>query len=132
MDFRYSFDQIPHSDFVIHAVENKIGHSVRYLFGQSDIHVTFRRRGHEFTINVAIKGKGGVYYKASASHENLYAAIDDVQAKLEKQFLKKRKKIKNHKRYELSKEGRMEWLDEGLSLDISRRTRGRKGRSQAA
>lgn len=119
MEFRYSFHQIPHSDFMIQAVEDKVGHSMRYLFGHGAVHVTFRKKGFEFTIGIAIKGTGGVYYKATATCENLYAAIDLVQDKLEKQFRKHRKKLQNHKRFELSKEGRLDLLQEDLSTDYS-------------
>lgn len=124
MEFKYSFHQIPYSEFVVQAVEDKIGHSMRYLFGQSDVHVTFGKKGHQFSITISLKGNGGIYYKASATCENLYAAIDLVQDKLEKQFLKQKKKIQNHKRYELSKEGQMDLLDDGLGIDFASRLRG--------
>jgi putative sigma-54 modulation protein len=119
MEFKYTFHQIPHSDFVVQAVEDKVGHSMRYLFGHGTVQVSFSKKGHAFTIGIAIKGNGGIYYKASATCENLYAAIDLVKDKLEKQFRKQRKKLQNHKRYALSKEGRMDLLDEGLSTDFS-------------
>jgi putative sigma-54 modulation protein len=126
MEFKYSFNQIPHSDFVVQAVEEKIGHSMRYLFGHGSAQVTFGKKGHEFTIGIAIKGSGGVYYKASATCENLYAAIDLVQDKLEKQIKKHRKKLQNHKRHALSKEGRLDLLDEGLGTDYSNYWKGHR------
>lgn len=126
MDFKYSFHQIPYSDFMVQAVEDKIGHSMRYLFVHGTVQVSFGKRGHEFSIGISIKGSGNRYYKASATCENLYAAIDLVQDKLEKQFRKHRKKVKNHKHYQLSKEGRMDLLDEGLSIDFSPYWRGHR------
>ncbi len=118
MDFKYSFHQMKHSNFVEKAVEDKIGHSMRFLFGQATAHVTVSRRGYEFNIEISVSGRGNVYFKASACAENLYAAIDLVQDKLEKQFIKNRKKLQNHKRPELSKKGRLEHLDASLSTDF--------------
>lgn len=119
MKFKYTFHQIPYSDFMVQAVESKIGHSIRHHFGHGKIQVFFGKRGYEFTVGISIKGSGGHYYKASATCENLYAAIDLVQDKLEVQFTKHRKKLQNHKRYSLSKEGKMKLLDEGLGVDFS-------------
>jgi putative sigma-54 modulation protein len=126
MKFKYSFNQIPYSDFVVQAVEDKISHSMRYLFGHGTVQVSFGKKGHEFTIGVSIKGSGGLYYKAEATCENLYAAIDLVQDKLEKQFIKHKKKLQNHKRFALSKEGRMDLLDEGLGTDFSHYWKGHR------
>lgn len=124
MDFKYTFHQIPHSDFLVHAVEEKIGHSMRYIFGYGVANVSFAKKGHEFVIEIAIRGNGGIYYKASACDENLYSAIDLVQDKLKKQFNKQKKKLQNHKRFALSKEGKMELLDSGLGIDYVPHPRG--------
>jgi ribosomal subunit interface protein len=126
MNFKYTFHQIPHSDFVVQAVENKIGHSMRYLLNHGAVHVVFGKRGHRFSIEISIKGGSKAHFKASALSENLYAAIDIVQSKLEKQFSKNKRKVQNHKRYALSKEGKMELLDEGLSMDFSHYWRGHR------
>lgn len=126
MEYKYTFHQIPYSDFMVQAVESKIGHSMRYHFGQGLVQVSFGKQGFRFSISIAVKGAGRVHYKASATCDNLYAAIDLVQDKLEKQFIKQRKKIKNHKKYSLSKEGRLALLDEGLGLDYTHYWKGHK------
>lgn len=110
-----------HSDFVEKAVEDKIGRAMRFLFGDASAHVSVAKKGYEFNIEIAISGRGKVYFKASACAENLYAAIDEVQAKLERQFKRHRKKLKNHKRPELSRGGKLKILDEGLSMDFKPR-----------
>lgn len=124
MKFKYLFHQIPYSEFVVLAVENKVGHSMRYLFRSGTARVTFRKKGFLFSIGIRVQSENGQYYQASATHENLYAAIDRVQDKLEKQFLKYRKKIKSHKRPSLTKEGRLHLLDEGLGMDFSLYSKG--------
>jgi len=119
MDFKFSFHQIPHSEFIVNAVETKIGRSLKYIFGDSQVKVAVGKKGYEFSIGVTLNGRAGICYKASAKAENLYAAIDLVQDKLERQFKKNRKKLQNHKRPTLSKAGRMKLLDEGLGMDFS-------------
>jgi putative sigma-54 modulation protein len=118
MEYKFYFNHIPHSDFIINAVQTKIGRSIQHILGGEVVKVTVGKKGYEFSIGITINGRSGVYYKASAKAENLYAAIDLLQDKLEKQINKQRKKITNHKRPELSKEGRINLLDEGLSTDF--------------
>jgi ribosomal subunit interface protein len=119
MDFKFSFHQIPHSDFIINAVQTKIGRTMQLLFDSSKAKVSVEKKGYEFSIGISINGRGGVCYKASAKAENLYAAIDKIQDKLERQIKKQRKKLQNHKRPALSKEGRFHLLDEELNTDFS-------------
>jgi len=119
MDFKFCFNQIPHSDFIINAVQTKIGRSMDLIFGSTNAKVTVEKKGYEFSIGISINGRGGICYKASAKSENLYAAIDLLQDKLEKQIKKQRKKLQNHKRPALSKAGRINLLDEGLGTDFS-------------
>ena len=119
MDFKFSFHQIPHSEFIINAVQTKIGRSMQLIFGSSKAKVSVEKKGYEFSIGIIINGRHGVCYKASATGENLYAAIDLIQDKLEKQIKKQRKKLQNHKRPALSKEGRINLLDEELNTDFT-------------
>ncbi len=132
MDFKFSFHQIPHSDFIVNAVQAKIGRPMQLLFGDSHAKVSVGKKGYEFSISIAIHGRGGICYKASAKAENLYGAIDLIQDKLEKQIKKQRKKRYNHKRPALSKEGRIQLLDEGLGMHFIPPSKRRGGRKMAA
>lgn len=118
MEYKFYFNQIPHSDFITNAVQTKIDRSIQHILGGEQAKVTVGKKGYEFTIAITVNGRGGIYYKASAKAENLYAAIDLLQDKLEKQINKQRKKVQNHKKPALSKEGRIQLLDEGLSTDF--------------
>lgn len=60
----------------------------------------------EVTVNSREK-----YFKASAECEDPYVAVDIVVDRLEKQFLKSRKFNTNHKKWELSKSGKLNQLN---------------------
>ena len=52
------------------------------------------------------------YFKATCFNADVYAAVDAAAEKLERQFKKLRKLLKNHKRPELSKEGRLDQMND--------------------
>jgi putative sigma-54 modulation protein len=119
MKFQYTFQKIPLSEFVIKAAENKIGHSCRYLLKAANGHVFFGKKGHNFTVKVSIQAGGEGYFKAMAEDENLYAAIDIVCDKLERQFLRKKDKLQKHKKFEFSREGKLLLLNESLEANYA-------------
>ena len=117
MKFQYTFKQMDNSEFVIRAAEDKIGHTTRYLLKDGTGHICFSKRGHLFNVDVSIRAGGEGVFKASASSENLYAAIDSICDKLEKQFVKKKNKIHNHSRYSFSRAGRLDAMKEDFEID---------------
>jgi putative sigma-54 modulation protein len=119
MRFQYEFKNMPNSEFVIKAAEDKIGHAARFLLKSGFGQVWFSKKGHLFTVEVSIRAGGEGQFRARSQSENLYAAIDVICDKLEKQFVKKKDKIQKHKRYAFSKEGRMELMNNMLETDYS-------------
>lgn len=119
MKLQCTFQKIPMSEFVIQAAENKIGHSTRYLLKEGTGHIYFSKKGHSFTVKVMIQAGGEGYFKAIAEDENLYAAIDLVCDKLERQFLRKKGKIQKHKRFEFSREGKLQLLNGSLEANYT-------------
>lgn len=114
MKFKYTFQKMPLSEFVIKAADEKVGHATRYLLKDGSGHICFGQKGHLFTVKVSIQAGGEGYFKASAEDENLYSAIDLVCDKLAKQFVKKKDKIQKHKRFNFSREGKLQILNESL------------------
>lgn len=117
MKFQYTFKQLENSEFVTKAAEEKIGHTTRYLLKDGSGHVYFGKRGHLYTVDVSIRAGGEGHFKASACSESLYAAIDLICDKLEKQFVKKKDKIQNHKRFSFSKAGKLAAMNDNFELD---------------
>lgn len=119
MKFQYTFQKMPISDFVVKAAEEKIGHTTRYLLKDGNGHIYFNKKGHLFTVQVSIRASGEGYFKATAESENLYSAIDIVCDKLEKQFVKKKDKLQKHKKFNFSREGKLQILNDSLEPNFS-------------
>lgn len=105
--FSYDFKQMESSEFLIKASEQKIEHAARYLLKNATGRVVFGKKGHLYSIEVKINAGGEGFFKAQASNQNLYAAIDSIIDKLEKQFVKKKDKIQTHKNRLFSKRGKL-------------------------
>ncbi len=119
MKFQYTFQKMEPSEFVVKAAEEKITHTTRYLLKDGSGHIYFGRKGFMFSIKVSIQVGGEGYFKASAESENLYSAIDLVCDKLEKQFVKKKDKIQNHKKYNFSRQGKLHIMNETLDHNFN-------------
>jgi ribosomal subunit interface protein len=119
MKLQCTFQNIPVSEFVIQAAESKVGHSARYLLKDGTGHIYFGKKGHSYTVKVMIQAGGEGYFKAIAIDENLYAAMDLACDKLERQFLRKKGKIQKHKRFEFSREGKLQLLNGSLEANYS-------------
>jgi ribosomal subunit interface protein len=126
MKFQYSYQKIPNSEIVTRVAETKLGHSIRYLLKDGSGHVYFGKKGFNYTVKVMIQAGGEGYFKAVAEDENLYTALDRVCDKLERQFLRKKDKIQKHKRFEFSREGKLQMLNESLDANFTMFERGFK------
>ncbi|MDR7317967.1 MULTISPECIES: ribosome hibernation-promoting factor, HPF/YfiA family [Brevibacillus] len=75
-------------------VEKKVGRLEKYFETPqpTDVHVTMRVHRGEGTIEVTIP-LGGVIIRAEETHEDMYAAIDLVVEKLERQIRKHKTKL---------------------------------------
>jgi ribosomal subunit interface protein len=119
MKLKCTFENIPLSEYVIQATESKVGHSARYLVKEGTGHVYLEKKGHHFFIKVLIQSRGVGHFKAIAKDENLYAAIDLACEKLERQFIRKKDKLQKHKRFEFSREGKLQLLNSSLESNFT-------------
>jgi putative sigma-54 modulation protein len=121
MKFDYVFKHLDHSQALADYTADRLSRLDRILFKAEPGHVTFSKIRHEFWAEVCLRTKDGVF-KARASGENLYEAVDEVTRKLEIQYTRTRKKLKNFKRKyrsqrpEVSEEH--EDLDEGYRRSV--------------
>jgi putative sigma-54 modulation protein len=97
MKFDYVFKHLDHSDALTEYTAERLSRLDRMLFKAEPGHVTFSKIRHEFWAEVCLRTKDGMF-RARASGENLYSAVDEVVRKLEIQYTKTRKKVKNFKR----------------------------------
>lgn len=94
--------------------EEKTGRAVKYLSEPIEVHwvlsVEKIRHIADATVNAT-----GISIKAQADTEDMYSAIDAVIDKLEKQVIKHKEKIKDHKTHNAGGEARFTPGGEGAS-----------------
>lgn len=81
--------------------------------GRSSVY--YSKNQHEFVVEVSINTRQK-FFKASASAPDVYVAVDLIADKLEKQFLKVKEIYMDHKKWDLSKEGQLNKVNEQLEF----------------
>ncbi|WII73439.1 ribosome-associated translation inhibitor RaiA [Bdellovibrio sp. 22V] len=107
MKLNYTFKHLDHSDSLVTYTEEKISEISKFLLRDGYGSVYFSKQKNEFCVEVSVNTREK-YFKATAFSPDVYGAVDAVAEKLEKQFLKISKQYKNHKRPELTKEGKLD------------------------
>ena len=107
MKLNYTFKHIDTSESLISYTLERMNDVSRFLLKEGFGNVYFSKHKNEFCVEVSVNTHEK-YFKATAYGQDVYAAVDAVSEKLEKQFLKIKSQVKNHKKPELSKEGRFE------------------------
>ncbi len=107
MKLSYTFKHLDHSDALQEYTDQRMIEIGRFLLKDGSGSVIFSKQKNEFCVEISVKAPEK-YFKAIHYSTDIYEAVDFVVDKLEKQFLKNTKQRKNHKKPELSKEGRLE------------------------
>lgn len=113
MKLTFTFKHLDHSDALESYTSERLLAISRFLLKEGHGKVCYGKVREEFVVEVTINTKEK-YFKAVAHGFDVYAAVDEVVDKLEKQFLKLRKAVKSHKSFERSKEGRLSQLDDNF------------------
>ncbi len=100
MNFNIRGENIPVTEALREYVEKKVGRLDRYFDTEhpTDVYVTMRFLRGEGTIEVTIP-MTGVILRAEETHEDMYAAIDLVVEKLERQIRKHKTKLYRKQRH---------------------------------
>ncbi|PWU18027.1 MAG: ribosome-associated translation inhibitor RaiA [Bdellovibrio sp.] len=85
----------------------------RLLKKDSRWQIFFSMGRYDYHVEVNVHGGWG-YFKASATAEDFYEAVDEVAAKLERQIHKKKEQHQHHKKSELSRAGQMSYVSETM------------------
>ena len=76
--------------------EDKLGKLERLLDGPLDVHVVLAIEKHRHVAEIQVKARNGVFSGAQETGD-LYASIGEVADKLERQALKHKEKLQQHK-----------------------------------
>lgn len=96
MDTHMTFRHMEATDAIKDYTENKLEKIKKYVQQPQDIHVVFSKERFQYFIEINLSGNG-LDLHAEDRNEDLYAAIDLVMDKVEKQLRRLRDKQKNKK-----------------------------------
>lgn len=117
MKLQFTFKHLDHSEALQEYTQKRLNDISLFLLRQGQGQVYFSKTKNKFTVEVTVNSKEK-YFKATAENMDVYAAVDGVVGKLEKQFLRMRKVRTNHKKFELSREGKMKNLNNQLEVNM--------------
>ncbi len=110
MKMVFTFKRLDRSEALEEYARHRIAEISQFLLKDGLGQVYFSKVKNVFRAEVKVNSRER-YFKAQSENVDAYSAIDLVVSKLERQFLKTRKLHKNHKKFELSKEGKMRHLN---------------------
>lgn len=116
MKLNFTFRHLDRSESLEAHTEQRLDDLQKLLFHHEGFgHVAVSKKDHKFTIEMSINTRIK-YFRANASNENAYQAVDDAVDKILKQCLKAKQLVQSHKKKELSKHGRLEKLNNRFEL----------------
>ena len=120
MKLTFAFIHLDHSDSLQNYIQHQMDRIGFLLLkeGLGQVHLSKKKKNFNIQILVKTSLK---YFQAKASHFDPYTAVDQVVLKLEKQFLKIRKQNQHHKKYTLSKSGRLDQMNERFEIKFKYR-----------
>ena len=106
MKSNFTFKHLDYSESLVDYTSMKLDEIGQFLLKDGRSNVYYSKNQHEFTVEDSINSKQK-FFKATASAPDIYVAVDLIADKLEKQFLKIKEIYVDHKKFDLSKEGKL-------------------------
>lgn len=106
MKSNYTFKHLDYSESLVNYTNAKLDEIGQFLLKDGRCSVYYFKNQHDFVVEVSLNTKQK-FFKATASATDVYVAVDLMTDKLEKQFLKVKEIYLDHKKFDLSKEGRL-------------------------
>lgn len=110
MKLQVSFKHLDASEALTEYTRARLEDISHFLLKEGQGQAFIGKIKNMFHVEITVNSKEK-YFKAIAECEDPYVAVDMVVDKLEKQFLKSRKFNTNHKKWELSKSGKLNQLN---------------------
>lgn len=106
MKSNFTFKHLDYSESLVNYTNMKLDEIGQFLLKDGRSNVYYSKNQNDFTVEISINSKQK-FFKATASAPDAYVAVDLMADKLEKQFLKIKEIYVDHKKYDLSKEGKL-------------------------
>lgn len=113
MKSNYTFKHLDYSESLVNYTSQKLDSIGQFLLKDGRCQVYYFKNQHDFVVEVSMHTKEK-FFKASATATDIYVAVDLMTDKLEKQFLKVKEIYMHHKKFDISKEGRLAEINSQL------------------
>jgi putative sigma-54 modulation protein len=97
MHIEFTFHQMESSDAIKAYAEDKLSKLDKYFRAPLDAQVRFSLERHLQCVDVSI-GAGGERHQGRAEHQDMYASIDIVIDKIQRQIHRAKEQHKNYRR----------------------------------
>lgn len=118
MKFDFVFRQVDVSQSLKNYTQDQFERIAEHLLKDSHWSISYTMGKHNYTVEVSVR-HSEVHFKANGTADSFYEAVDLVTDKLEKQFMKRRQKVQHHKKFQRSKQAKLERLNEQLEYNDS-------------
>lgn len=119
MKAQHTYKHIDRSESLEKFVDQRLREVERFLLKQGMAQIVYGKQKGLFTIEVTLSSKEK-YFKSTEEGVEIYAAVSEALNKLEKQILKTRKINTNHKKYDLSKRGKLDRVNERFEHQMAK------------
>jgi len=103
MNCAFTYIKLKHSESVEEHAQDLINKLSKFFDRPLKGHFTFAQEKFNHRATLTLTGKD-IYFKAEATDENFYTAIENAVDKMHRQLLKKKGKMKHHKQKHPAKE----------------------------
>ncbi len=118
MKFDFVFRQVDVSQSLKNYTQDQFERIAERLLKDSHWSISYTMGKHDYTVEVSVRHPEA-HFKANGNADSFYEAVDIVTDKLEKQFMKRRQKVQHHKKFQRSKQAKLERLNEQLEYNDS-------------
>lgn len=121
MKSNYTFKHLDYSESLVKYTNEKLDEIGKFLLKDGRCTVYYWKDHHEFHCEVSINSKQK-FFKAHGTATDIYVAVDLMIDRMERQFLKVKEIYQDHKKFDLSREGRLNEVNDQMEYQ----PRGRK------
>ena len=119
MKWQFNFKHVDVSPSLRSYTQEQLEKLTPYLLKESRWQIFYTMGKHEYKVEVLVTNPDGKFKATGVSSESLHVAVDEAADKLSKQFLKLKERMQDHKKYDRSKQGKLERVNRLLEYDNS-------------
>lgn len=97
MKFQFTYRHVDISPSLTAYAEEQLSRVSKHLLKESRFQVFFSMGRYDYNVDVSVNGPWG-HFKASAKADDIYVAVDQASARLERQFQKQKEIHQHHKK----------------------------------